>query len=331
MSDPGESEVTGEVEVSSPARSSIRAIFFGSGSFAVPILESLLAVPGVDVITVVSAPDRPVGRGAILTPTPVAARAAELGLPLQQPDRVRADDSVRALAGLAPDLAVLADYGQLIPRSLIDLPTRGFLNVHPSALPRHRGATPIPATILAGDAESAVTLLCLTQALDAGPIVAVEPLPVHAGDTTPQLEERAAVAGARLVARSLPDWLAGRLEPQPQPSEGVTLTKPLHREDGRMDALRPAGELERQVRAYQPWPGSFMETASGRLIVWRAGVREAGRDPGAPGSLQALGDDLALVTGRDLLVLHEVQPAGKRRMSGAELLRGRPELAGSRI
>ena len=129
----------------------IRTVFFGSGSFAVPILDALVAIPAVRVEAVVSAPDRPVGRKAILTPTPVAARAAELGLPLLQPARVRGPESVAALRALAPDLAVLADYGQLIPASLLDLPPRGFLNLHPSALPRHRGAAPIPATILAGD------------------------------------------------------------------------------------------------------------------------------------------------------------------------------------
>jgi methionyl-tRNA formyltransferase len=188
----------------------VRAVFFGSGSFAVPILDSLLGIPGVRVHAVVSAPDRPVGRKAAVTPTPVAARARELGLPLLQPIRVRRPEFVAALTAIAPDLIVLADYGQLIPRALLDLPARGFLNLHPSALPRHRGAAPIPATILAGDADSAVSLIVLAEEMDAGPIVAVEPLEVRPDDTAVTLEERAASAAARLLARALRNgWPGG--------------------------------------------------------------------------------------------------------------------------
>jgi methionyl-tRNA formyltransferase len=161
----------------------VRTVFFGSGQFAVPILEALVALPGIDVVAVISAPDRPVGRKAVVTPTPVTERARELGLSLLQPVRVRAAESIEGLLAIAPDLAILADYGQLIPAALLDLPSRGFLNLHPSALPRHRGAAPIPATILAGDAESAVTLIVVSEEMDAGPIVAIEPLAVRADDT----------------------------------------------------------------------------------------------------------------------------------------------------
>ena len=163
----------------------IRTVFFGSGSFAVPILDALTAIPGIRVEAVVSAPDRPVGRKAIVMPTPVTARAREFGLPVVQPARVRRPEAVAEITALAPDLIVLADYGQLIPRALLDLPPRGFLNLHPSALPRWRGAAPIPATILAGDAVSAVTLMVVTEEMDAGPIVATAPLAVLPDDTAP--------------------------------------------------------------------------------------------------------------------------------------------------
>ncbi|MGD0017699.1 MAG: methionyl-tRNA formyltransferase [Candidatus Limnocylindrales bacterium] len=304
----------------------VRVVFFGSGSFAVPILGALVAIPGVRVEAVVSAPDRPVGRKAILTPTPVAARAREMGLPLLQPVRVRKPEAVETLAAMAPDLIVLADYGQLIPRVLLDLPPSGFLNLHPSALPRHRGAAPIPATILAGDAESAVTLMVLTEEMDAGPVVAVEPLEVRPDDTTVTLEARAAEAAARLLVRALPEWLAGRLQPRAQPSVGVTVTRPLRREDGLLDPSRPAVELERQVRAYQPWPGSYVETGEGRLIVWQA--HRADREPGdLAGRFTATGGGgLALATGDGRLVLDVLQLAGGRKMTAAELLRGRPGL-----
>ncbi len=303
----------------------VRAVFFGSGGFAVPILDALVAVAGVDVVGVVSVPDRPVGRKAVVTPTPVSARARELGLPLLQPTRVRAAESVEALRALAPDVAVLADYGQLIPRVLLDLPPRGFLNLHPSALPRHRGAAPIPTTILAGDRESAVSLMGLVEEMDAGPIVAVEPLEVRPDDTAAALEDRAAKVAARLLARALPEWLAGRLTARPQPAEGITVTRPLRREDGRLDPGRPAVQLERQVRAYQPWPGSHMDTPAGRLIVWRGTVAASERGD-LPGRLVSVGSGLALTTADGRLGLEEVQLAGSRRMSAEELVRGRPGL-----
>jgi methionyl-tRNA formyltransferase len=280
------------------------------------------------VEAVVSAPDRPVGRKAILTPTPVAARARELGLLLLQPVRVRKPEAVEALAAVAPDLVVLADYGQLIPRVLLELPPRGFLNLHPSALPRHRGAAPIPATILAGDAASAVSLIVVTEEMDAGPIVAVEPLEVRPDDTAVTLEERAAGAAARLLVRALPEWLAGRLQARPQALEGLTLTRPLRREDGLLNAGRPAAELERQVRAYQPWPGSHLETCDGRLIVWKAHVAPAEVGDVAGRFVATSDGGLAFATVDGSLGLAEVQLAGGRRMSAAELRRGHPDLMG---
>jgi methionyl-tRNA formyltransferase len=215
-----------------PAGSSVSTVFFGSGGFAVPILDALVTIPGIRVAAVVSAPDRPSGRKAVSKPTPVTARARGLGLVVVQPVRVRRPEAIAELRELAPDLIVLADYGQLIPKALLDLPRRGFLNLHPSALPRHRGAAPIPATILAGDSESAVTLMVVTEQMDAGPIVAVEPLQVQSDDTAVTLEERGALAAARLLRRALPEWLDGRLTARPQPAEGVTMTRPLSREDG---------------------------------------------------------------------------------------------------
>ncbi len=307
----------------------VRTVFFGSGDFAVPILEALAALPGVRVEAVVSAPDRPVGRKAIVTPTPVTSRARELGLAVLQPVRVRRPEALESLRKLAPELIVLADYGQLIPRVLLDLPPRGFLNLHPSALPRWRGAAPIPATILAGDTESAVTLIVLTEEMDAGPIVAKEPLEVRPDDTAVTLEERAAAIAASLLRRALPEWLGGRIEARPQPGDGVTLTRPLRREDARLDPRRSAVELERQVRAYQPWPGAYLETGAGRLIVWRAGA--APPEPGDElGRLIRPGrEGIALETADGRLNLDQVQLAGKRRVSGADLVRGYPGILDS--
>jgi methionyl-tRNA formyltransferase len=305
----------------------VRTVYFGSGRFAVPILDSIAGLEGIRIVAVVSAPDRPAGRKAVITPTPVTARARELGLPILQPVRVRRPEAVAEISALAPDLIVLADYGQLIPRSLLELPRHGFLNLHPSALPRWRGAAPIPATILAGDPESAVTLMVVTEEMDAGPIVAAAPLAVLPDDTSITLEERAASVAADLLVRALPDWLAGRLSPLSQPADGVTLTRPLRREDGLLDPTLPAAQLERQIRAYQPWPGSYVETAEGRLVVSSAEALSGVPDGAAPGSLIREGKGLCLATSDGVLRLGEVQLAGKKRMSAVELLRGYPALA----
>jgi methionyl-tRNA formyltransferase len=307
----------------------VRAIFFGSGSFAVPILDALAEMSGVRVEAVLSAPDRPVGRKAIVTPTPVTVRARDIGLPILQPARVRLPESIDALRALAPDLIVLADYGQLIPPVLLDLPSRGFLNLHPSALPRHRGASPIPATILAGDTESAVSLIFVTEEMDAGPIVAVAPLDVRPDDTAVTLEARAADVAAALLRRELPEWLAGRLEARPQAADGMTMTRPLRRENGRLDPARSAVELERQVRAYQPWPGSFIEsdkTPGGRLIVKKAHVADGDAGDVAGRFVVTSGGVLALATCEGRLMLDKLQRAGGREMEAEEFVRGHPDL-----
>jgi methionyl-tRNA formyltransferase len=308
----------------------VPTIFLGSGSFAVPILEALLAAPEADIVAVVSAPDRAVGRKAVVTAVPVAARARELGLTLLQPDRIREPAAAAALAELRPTVGVLADYGQIVPSSVLDLPERGILNVHPSLLPRHRGASPIPAAILAGDPETGVTLIRMDAGLDTGPIVAVTRWPLNGEETAPGLEARAAAAGAELVTATLGPWLRGEIVAHPQSTDGVTLTRPLRREDGRLDPTRPAVELERQVRAFQPWPGTFVETDAGRIKVLRAVVAPSEGGAAAPGTF-APGAGLRLHTAAGDLVLLEVQPAGGRPMTGEELVLGRPTLPGSRV
>jgi methionyl-tRNA formyltransferase len=314
--------MSGDREAPAPGTGSpARVVFFGSGAFAVPSLEALLALPDVSVVGVVSAPDRPAGRAGTLTPTPVAARARDAGLPVLVPPRVREPAAVEAIATLAPALGVLADYGQLIPPALLALPPRGILNVHPSLLPRHRGATPVAATILAGDREAGVTVIAMDAGLDTGPVVAAERWPLRGNETAPELEAEAADRGARLLAAAVPGWLAGDIAAAAQDEAGATLTRPFSREDGRLDPARSAAELERQVRALAPWPGTFLDTPLGRLGVHRAAVGEV-RPYDRTGLLVADGDGLALVTADGRLRLLEVQLAGGRRMTVAELRRG---------
>lgn len=331
-----------------PATSGVPTVFLGSGGFAVPILDALASSGDVRIVGVVTGPPRPAGRGERMRRSPVALRAEALGIDrVLEPLRLRSEQTVADVLALGPALLVLADYGQMVPGELLDRPRHGALNLHPSLLPRHRGASPIPAAILAGDRQTGVTLMRMEKGLDTGPVVAQVAVPLDGTETAPQLEGLLAAEAAELLLATIPDWLAGRRQARPQATEGATLTRPLRREQGRLDPERDAVTLERQVRAYQPWPGTWCETVAGRLIVWAARPLVVGREqdplaatasdtdaPGPPGSLGRLvpdGDGLAVLVADGGLRLDEVQLAGGRRMSSAALRRGHPELSGSRV
>lgn len=300
----------------------VRTIFFGSGKFALPALQRLVAAEFIDVSLVITAPPRPAGRQRVLRQTPVALGANAADIQVRTPAGLRDPDLLAELRHEAPELIVLADYGRIIPPSVLGLPDHGALNLHPSLLPRHRGASPVPAAILAGDEVTGVTLMRMDEGLDSGPILAQRELSLSGTEVAPELEQRLAEMGADLLISTLPSWLAGTLPARPQSAEGVTLTKPLRRPDGRLDATRGAAALSRQVRAYQPWPGSFLEVNGERLTVWSADVGES-ESGDVQGRLVPAGDGLALTTTAGRLVLVEVQPSGKRRMTAAEYRRGR--------
>ena len=306
-----------------------RTIFLGSGSFAVPVVDALARHPAADLLAVVTAPARAGNRGRLTDP-PVAEWADDNRIPMLRPPRLRSDEAVDAVRSLRPDLLVLADYGQIVPQSLIDLPAHGALNLHPSLLPRHRGASPIPAAIIAGDEETGVSLMLMDAGIDTGAVLAQSRHALRGSETAPRLEADLATQAAQLLADNLQLWLVGELTPSVQPNEGATVTPLLRRADGRLDPALAAATLERHVRAYQPWPGTFVDTDAGRLVVHVA--RPIGDAPVEPGTLVATdGGELGLATARGVLELVEVQPAGGRRMSGADLVRGRPTLIGSRV
>jgi len=307
--------------------SPVRTVFLGSGPFGVPSFSRLAADRRLDLVGVVTARPRPAGRGQAPRATPIDDAAAALGIrTILRPTRLREPAAIESVVALEPELAVLADYGQIVPRALLGLP-RGALNLHPSLLPRHRGASPIPAAILAGDRETGVTLMRMDEGLDTGPIMATERLALDGTETADGLEARLADIAADLVARSVGPWLAGDLRAAPQPADGATLTRPLRREDGRLDAALPAQAMERRVRAYRPWPGTFLDTSTGRIAVHAAHV-EPSLPGDEPGDLVAHDDGVAFATSDGRLVLDEVQPAGGRPMTGAALRRGRPGLLG---
>jgi methionyl-tRNA formyltransferase len=295
------------------------------------VLEALAGASHVALVAVLTTPPRPAGRRAALAATPVGERAGLLGLPVLTPARLRDPATVADVSGLHAAVGILADYGKLVPSAILDLSPHGILNLHPSLLPRHRGATPIPAAILDGDAETGVTLFRMDAGLDTGPILASEAVALVGDEDAPGLEARLATVAADLLRRSLGPWLEGSLPAVAQPPEGASLTRPFRRDDGRLDPGRPAALLERQVRALRPWPGTFVEASTGRVGVLRAEVAS-----GEPGDEQGrlvwdAGSGLALATAEGRLRLLEVQPAGGRRMDGATFVRGRPGLIGARV
>ena len=310
----------------------VRTAFLGSGGFGRQALRRLAGRADVDLVGVVTAPARPAGRSQQLTTTPVADIAAELGTPtILTPERLRAPVSIAAVLALHPDLLVLADYGQIVPGVLLGV-RLGALNLHPSLLPRHRGSTPIPAAILAGDKETGVSLMRMDEGLDTGPILDQERVALDGTETTPALEGALEQIAAGLLDRNLGRWIRGEMEARPQGEAGATLSRPLRREDGRIDPRQTAIDLERQVRAYQPWPGSFVDTPVGRIVVWSAGVDDSAGVDVSGGPPRGTFDEQGLGVGDgERLRLIEVQPAGGRRMTWEAFIRGRPSIVGAQV
>jgi len=303
----------------------VRTIFIGSGRFGLETLRRIGASPDLELVAVVTAPPRPAGRRQQLLATDVAAAAdRDAFRSVLTPARLRAPEAIAEVLALQPGLIVLADYGQIVPAALLGVP-HGALNLHPSLLPRHRGASPIPAAILAGDAETGVTLMRMDAGLDTGPVVAQVRHGLAGNESAPDLERDLELAAGDLFAANVGPWLRGELTAVPQPDEGATLTRTLRREDGRLDPSLAAADLDRHVRAFQPWPGTFLELADGRLVVTQASVAPPA-DGDVPGRLVRHGSTPALSTPDGRLVLERVTPPGRKPMTGADWLRGRRDL-----
>ena len=294
-------------------------VFMGSPEFALPTLDRLARI--ARVVGVVTQPDRPAGRGRVLTPPPVKTLALSLGLPVIQPHRLRDPEAMQQLREWAPDLIVVAAFGQILRPEVLNLPRYGCLNVHASLLPRWRGAAPIHAAILAGDRSTGVTIMRMDPGIDTGPILSQRETVILPADTAGSLSERLAELGADLLAETLPDYLSGRLQARPQPEEGATYAPMLKKEQGRLDFRRPAEELARLVRAFNPWPGAFTLWQGQPLKVHFAEARR-NEASSKPGQTAILAGQPAVATAEGWLVLTQVQPAGKRIMSGAEFIHG---------
>lgn len=304
-----------------------RIVFMGSPAFAVPVLEALART--YPVVGVVTQPDRPAGRGSRLRPPAVKVAAERLGLPVFQPEKVSASAALAHLRAWAPDIIIVAAFGQILPPDLLALPPYGCLNVHASLLPRWRGAAPIAAAILAGDTVTGVTLMQMDEGVDTGPILAQREEPIYPDDTTASLTERLARVGAELLIDALPRYLRGEIHPVPQPEEGVTYCRPLEKADGHLDWKRPATELERQVRAMTPWPGAFTFWEGQQVKVLRAEVQPDWTGDEPPGTVIPLRSGAGVVTGQGVLRLLEVQMAGKNPLPIDAFLRGRRNFIGA--
>lgn len=296
----------------------------GSPDFAVPALRALAAA-NYPLVGVITQPDRPAGRGNRLTPPPVKIAALELGLEVFQPERLRAPEAMQRLREWNPDLIVVAAFGQILRPAVLTLPRFGCINIHASLLPRHRGAAPIQAAILAGDKETGITIMLMDEGIDTGPVLSQRSIEILPTDTGGLLFEKLSVLGSELLLETLPRCLNGEIQPKPQPAEGATYAPMLKKEDGLLDFSRPAAELERKIRAFSPWPGAFMPWQGGLLKIHRAHVliREKEREENRQTGQLVIVDGLpAVVTADNLLVFDELQPPGKNKMSGKAFLAG---------
>ncbi len=311
---------------------SVRTGFMGTAQFAVPSLEALVR-EGYSLLGVVSQPPRPAGRSRKMTAPPLMEAAERLGLPVLTPERLRAPDSVAALANLRPDLIVVAAYGQILPRTVLDLPPKGCLNVHGSLLPRWRGASPIQAAILAGDEATGVTIMQMDPGMDTGPILARKATPILEEDSAPELEMRLSRMGAELLIESLPGYLEGSLLPVPQDERLATYAPIIRKEDGLIDWSRRAVEIWRASRAYRPWPGSYTFWKGRMLKVISCRPEGASSSTDAPGTVVPLGanGEVGVVTGGGLLRLLEVALEGGRPLPIRDFLLGHREFVGSRL
>jgi methionyl-tRNA formyltransferase len=293
----------------------LKLAFLGSPAFSVPALQALSAA-GHDIVRVYSQPPRPAGRGHAVMRSAVHAAAEAMGLSVRTPARVRRDEAEHAaFASLDLDAAVVVAYGLILPAPMLTAPRLGCLNIHASLLPRWRGAAPIQAAILAGDSESGVTIMRMDEGLDTGPMLLREVVPITHRMTTPDLHDALSALGARLIVQALADMPAAL----PQPEAGATYAAKLSRDDGRIDWSRDAAALDRQVRALNPWPGTF-----GRLGAETLKVLAAHPVAGSGPVGTILDADLTVACGADALRLDRVQRPGRPAMSGADLLRGIP-------
>ena len=304
----------------------MRVIFCGTAAFAVPSLHALAQFH--DVVLVVTQEDRPAGRGRKPQMTPVKVAAAELDLAVTQPRSLRKKSVAAGLAAVAADVIVVAAYGKILPARVLDLPPIGCLNVHASLLPRHRGAAPVTAAILAGDAQTGVTIMRMDEGLDTGPVLSQRSVTLTGRETTGSLTATLSQLGADLLIPTMEDWADGRIQPRPQDDSSATYAPLLKKEDGIVRWDQDAAAICRHVRAMQPWPGAVTKWNDRQLKVLRA--RPIADSVGeTPGSVIRRQKDIGVAAGSGIVILEEVQLAGKRALAAADFVHGYGAIIGA--
>ncbi|MBN1890022.1 MAG: methionyl-tRNA formyltransferase [Thermoflexales bacterium] len=316
-----------------------RLIFMGTPEFAVPVLDKLVSAGAYEILAVYTQPDRPAGRGRKLNASPVKAYAAARALPVFQPDRLLPETQAE-LSALRPDVIVVAAYGLILRQAVLDLPPHGCINVHASLLPKYRGAAPIQAVLLDGERITGVTLMRMDAGVDTGPLLAQAELPIYPDDTSDTLSARLAELGADLLAHTLPAWLAGQIRPRAQDESQASLASRLGKRDGCLDWSRPAEELERRVRAFDPWPGTFTTWEGKRLKIIKAQIpsskfqiaTQGGKSQTSqPGQVVQWDSGVGVVTGKGVLELLRVQAECKCAMDAADFVCGHPAFVGAHL
>jgi len=305
----------------------MRLVFMGTPEFAVTPLRYLV-LNGHEVAAVYTKRDKLAGRGQELSISPVKREALELGLAIVQPKSLKKPEAIAELAGFAPDIIAVAAYGQILPPEVLSLPRHGCINIHPSLLPRHRGAAPVVSTILSGDRWGGVSIMQMDEGLDTGPVITRAQVLVRDDDTTETLSDKLSLMSAQMLADILPSWTRGEITPQPQDNSLANYFKSIAKEDGEVDWNLPAVEIWRQVRAYQPWPGSFTRYNSKMLKILEAWPA-ACDTKNDYGRVVALGNGCGVVAGMGVLELRRLQIEGKQAMPAADFIRGQRSFIGS--
>jgi methionyl-tRNA formyltransferase len=310
-----------------------KIIFIGTPEFSVPTLKTLIADERFDVVAVITAPDAPVGRRQILTPPPVKVAAEKYGLKILQPVSLKKFplSQLGEGSGVRADVIITIAYGQIIPVEILNFPKFGCLNLHASLLPKYRGASPIQAAIANGDTETGVTLMQMNKGLDTGPVIVQEKIGITADETGESLHEKLAKLSAKTLLKYLPDYLAGKITPRPQDNAQATFAPKLTRASGRVDWTKPAAEIERTVRAYYPWPGTWSLLNGKTLKIIKVSLEILNVNKYQAGEIFKHNNGLAVQCGKGALALETVQLEGKRPMSGAEFLRGNGGIVGATL
>jgi len=305
----------------------MRVIFMGSPQFAVLPLASLCRA-GYEIVAVYTKMDKPSGRGQEMSISPVKNAALQIGLPVIQPKSLKIPEVLEGMERLKPDVIIVAAYGQILPPSVLNLPIYGCLNVHPSLLPRHRGAAPVVSTLLAGDRWAGTTIMLMDEGLDTGPVLTRAPVLVRDEDTAGSLAAKLSLVSSYLLLDVLPSWVRGRLKPQLQDHKRATYFKPMTKEDGEIDWKLPAVEIWRRVRAFQPWPGAYTHYRGKMLKIIEARLSDY-PPAAAAGTIIPLDKGFGVVTGGGVLEITTVQLQGKQAMSAPDFVRGQRGFMGS--